>query len=188
MTEDRSSSRRASSPTNRPAPFSKQALQNNRPKALGRVLGPARTAQTPCRPSDPPSQGRQVRKDQCHTRTFRPSPSQGQGQGGDEPKNPSLHDVSQQRTEDRCQRTDKSSAHASPSFQRAEVECRRSNRPRIQPRLNPNTPFDKHAPRSQNPPVIRPLSCHPSSVLCHLVEPDGIEPTTSCLQSRRSPS
>jgi len=23
--------------------------------------------------------------------------------------------------------------------------------------------------------------------LCNLVEPDGLEPTTSCLQSRRSP-
>ena len=31
-------------------------------------------------------------------------------------------------------------------------------------------------------------ACRLASVLCRLVEPDGIEPTTSCLQSTRSPN
>ncbi len=94
-----------------------------------------------------------------------------------------LHDVRYRRlrTDDRGQ---KSSASGSSRRHEACKSRRRAQRASRQPRgFELIFASDLRGPR-------REPFCPPSSVVRHLnlVEPDGIEPTTSCLQSTRSPN
>jgi hypothetical protein len=56
----------------------------------------------------------------------------------------------------------------------------------------PDKPFIHNVIPSSHGPVGKPVRCDRAHVLvsgellCVMVEPDGIEPTTSCLQSTRS--
>jgi hypothetical protein len=91
-------------------------------------------------------------------------------------------------------------SHSYPQCQRSEDRDQRTEDKRISPRPRdlalthiPSDPEEQRQENTAGAPKAQPSFCSLISVLCPpvfrlLVEPTGIEPATSCLQSRRSPS
>jgi hypothetical protein len=100
------------------------------------------------------------------SRNPRPAPKDG-GSHGPQPDECPLHNVKQPPAPDR------------PGNARRQ----RQSRPHHSQNLATDSPKGKHATQTGNPTRSRRHSRQ-----TRMVEPDGIEPTTSCLQSTRSPS
>ena len=95
------------------------------------------------------------------------------------PDNSSLHDVSEQAP--RPWRARCNFIHSTSSLQRSLIWLRQAKLKAKRGGANPHRAGAR-----------APSTCKPKDVwrqqIADLVEPDGIEPTTSCLQSRRSPN
>jgi hypothetical protein len=134
-----------------------------------RIPSPSRQRVRPAPHAKAPEQ---VLKDQCHTRTFR------------RPRRSSFSQLSLIPGPLKGRNVRKILLFTmSANRQRA----RQTEPPQIHS-LRQDGPADVRTQMSENRISVL---CHPFSVLRAqraLVEPDGIEPTTSCLQSRRSPN
>ena len=123
------------------------------------------------------AQTRYGRKDQCHTRILRALPAKPEGP--------------EQLFSSRCQSTGNSPAYTqaaanhilySTSIPQAGPQTQRhTSRTRLSSQTAPVRPQTGGRGRTNKPTIT-------AGGTTKVVEPDGIEPTTSCLQSRRSPN